>query len=57
VSVIVKCANCGEAVNIWRDPVEQEDRDADRYGPAVHVILGGGWVLHRCDIAKERIPE
>jgi hypothetical protein len=48
--MIVDCENCGAAVNIWREPVEQEDRDADRVGPAVHVILGDGWVLHRCFI-------
>ncbi len=54
--MIVKCDNCGEAVNIWREPVEQADRPADRYGPSVHVILGGGWVLHRC-VVQERVPE
>jgi hypothetical protein len=46
----VTCNNCGALVDIWREPVVQEDRPADRFGPAVHVILGGGWVLHRCDI-------
>ncbi len=51
--VTVRCDNCGESVEMWREPVEQEDRAADQYGPAVHVILGGGWVLHRCFIAMK----
>jgi hypothetical protein len=50
--MVVKCDNCGAMVNIWREPVEQQDREADRYGPAVHVILGDGWVLHRCELTR-----
>jgi len=46
--VIVKCTNCGAAVDIWREPVVQVDREADRVGQAMHVITGGGWVLHTC---------
>jgi hypothetical protein len=53
--VIVKCSNCGAAVDIWREPVVQADREADRVGPAVHVIRGGGWVLHTCALRNDHI--
>jgi hypothetical protein len=53
-SVIVRCQNCGVSVEIWREPVAQIDRDADNVGPAVHVITGGGWVLHTCRLTGER---
>jgi hypothetical protein len=55
--MIVKCDNCGEEVNIWREPIDQEERAADRHGSGVHVILGDGWVLHRCDVAGSGAAE
>ena len=46
--MIVECDNCAAEVEIWREPIVQVDREADNVGPAVHVITGGGWVLHTC---------
>jgi hypothetical protein len=44
----IACENCGAIIHTEREPVVQETRPADQVGPAVHVIIGNGWVVHRC---------
>jgi len=46
---LVTCKNGGAEVSVSREPVEQELRPADAHGPAVFVVLGNGWVVHRCE--------
>ena len=53
----VTCDNCGETIEVWREPILQVTRPADAVGPAVHVISGDGWVLHRCFITKDDAPD
>jgi len=50
--VRVTCENCGAALEIWREPVVQLDREADNVGPAVHVVTGDGWALHTCHLVE-----
>ena len=51
-AVRVTCENCGAALEIWREPIVQLDREADNVGPAVHVITGDGWALHTCHLVE-----
>jgi hypothetical protein len=48
--MVVQCENCGEPVVLRREPARQMDREADRDVPAMHLVVGDGRILHRCDV-------
>ncbi len=50
--MLVRCENCGAVVNAYCEPVVQLDHDADVRGPAYHIVVGGGWLVHQCEIFR-----
>jgi hypothetical protein len=46
----VRCQNCGVVlrINAWQQPLNYETRPASPFGPATFVVIGNGWLVHRC---------
>ncbi len=50
---MVRCPHCGTEVDVWQEPMSQQTRAADEHGPRTFVIIGGGWLMHRCVIGND----
>ena len=51
---LVTCRYCGETVTVtaFNRPIRYREDPADAFGPRRFVIIGGDWLLHRCDIPE-----
>lgn len=52
--MVVTCQNCSATltINEWQRPLTYETRDSDPFWPRSFLIVGAGWVIHRCAIAE-----
>ena len=58
---LLVCPCCGETMTVtaFDQPVRHRDDPGDAFGPRRFVIIGGDWLLHRCEIpddAESREP-
>ena len=52
---VLACRHCGTTVYVpyYFQPITQIEREATEYDPPSFLVIGGGHLLHRCELADD----